>query len=216
MLRFSGAMEVLPTRALADATWSTSQSSSVVRNIRAQESCSTPSFSLRPSALVASVVASSSALVASVSSSLALDYNSFVRGVGKATTFADSAAADSSFVVDFDAAADFMSANPMALVAGLAAVAVPFVAFRALASPQTFGSVSAVEAFNKLSNPETNAQLLDIRAPEDIKAEGAPNLKSLSKKSVQVAYTGDANSFLKKVFANYKDPENTTLYILDR
>jgi hypothetical protein len=87
-----------------------------------------------------------------------LNYDEIVRGAEKAATtgatdgFFDFTAVDSFFPIDFDAATDFMSANPVAAVAGLAAVAVPLFAFRALATPQTFGSVSAVEAFNKLSN----------------------------------------------------------------
>lgn len=202
-------MEMLSRAGVCVGSFCASQ----VSDVRARECSDSPSLivHMRPAVLVASA----SSLVASVPSALALSYDDFVRGVDKATATAESAAGDASFVVDFDAAADFMTANPVALVAGLAAVAVPLVAFRALASPQTFGSVSPVEAFNKLSNPETDAQLLDIRAPEDVKAEGAPNLKSLRKKPVQVAYTGDTNSFLDKVLAKYKDPESTTLYILD-
>lgn len=117
--------------------------------------------------------------------------------------------------VDFGGAVDFVGANPLALVAGAVAVAVPFIASRAFASPATFGSVSAVEAFERLSNPEQNAQLLDIRAPEDIKVEGSPNLKSIKKKAVRVAYSED-EAFVDKVVAKFKDAENTTLYILDR
>jgi chitinase domain-containing protein 1 len=204
-------MEVLSRARVSGATCSVSQRSVCVRE-------SSVPVSVRP--LVASVVGSASSLVAS--SALALNYDEIVRGAEKAATtgatdgFFDFTAVDSFFPIDFDAATDFMSANPVAAVAGLAAVAVPLFAFRALATPQTFGSVSAVEAFNKLSNPEENAQLLDIRAPEDVKAQGTPSLKPLKKRATQVTYTGDANSFLAKVSAKYKDPENTTLYILDR
>ncbi|KAG0583434.1 hypothetical protein KC19_3G135200 [Ceratodon purpureus] len=203
-----GAMEVL-ARARVSAA---SSVSSVVGSDSTPRNSLPVCVSFRPSsALAGSIVAS----LSSVPSALALSYEDFVNGVDKATSATNSGAPDGSFVIDFDAAADFMTANPMALVAGLAAVAVPLVAFRALASPQTFGSVSAVEAFNKLSNPETNAQLLDIRAVEDVKAEGVPNLKSLKKKVTQVAYSGEANSFLDKVLAKYQDSETTTLYILD-
>lgn len=118
--------------------------------------------------------------------------------------------------VDFGGATDFVAANPLALVAGLVAVAVPFIASRAFAAPATFGSVSAVDAFEKLSILEQNAQLLDIRAPEDIRAEGSPNLKSIKKKPVKVAYAAEDDTFVDKVFAKFKDAENTTLYILDR
>lgn len=202
------AMEVLP-RALAGAHCSVSQcSSSVVRNVRGGRQASSLFFPL---------LTSSSSLIASVPASLALSYEDFVKGVEPAPTAPDSFYdADSYFFIDFDAATDFMTANPVAFLAGLAAVAVPLIAFTALAIPQTFGSVSAVEAFGNLSNPELNAQLLDIRGSEDVKAEGTPNLKSLKKKAVQVPYTGDADSFLAKVLAKFKDPENTALYVLDR
>ncbi|KAG0568764.1 hypothetical protein KC19_6G044000 [Ceratodon purpureus] len=119
--------------------------------------------------------------------------------------------------VDLDGASDFLSANPVALVLGLAAVAVPFVASRAFAGPgASFGSVSAVEAFEKLSSSEQNAVLLDIRAAEDIKAEGSPNLKSIKKTAVRVAYDAEDDSFADKVFAKCKNAESTTVYVLDR
>jgi len=75
-------------------------------------------------------------------------------------------------------------ANPVVLFAGVAAaVAVPLIAFR-YATPQSFGSATPLAAFAALS--EQNAQLLDIRVPEDVRASGSPNLKSLRKKPVQV------------------------------
>jgi len=104
-----------------------------------------------------------------------------------------------------------MTANPVAFLAGLAAVGVPLIVFTALATPQTFGSVSAVDAFSSLEKP--NAELLDIR--DDVKLEGSPNLKSLKKKAVQVVY-GESDDFVEKVLAKFKNPEATTLYILDR
>jgi len=201
-------MEVLPRALAARAHRPISQCSSVGRQA--------PSPTRLP---LASILASSCSLIASsVPASLALSYEDFVKGADKAPSapdsFYDSNAADSFFFIDFDAATDFMTANPVAFLAGLAAVAVPLIAFTVLSNPQTFGSVSAVEAFKNLSQP--NAQVLDIRV--DVKTEGTPDLKSLKKKAVQVAYnTGDdAGAFVAKVLAKFKDPATTTLYILDR
>lgn len=163
------------------------------------------SFSVRPPALVASLVATSSSLVASVPPSLALKYDEFVR---KGETVASSSSDASSLI-------DFVGSNPVAILAGVAAVAVPLIAFRA-SSAQSFGSVSAAAAFAKLSDPEQSAQLLDIRAPEDIRAVGTPNLKSLRKRAVQVAYSADDKSFVGKVLAKFRNAENTTLFVLDR
>lgn len=172
---------------------------------------------LRPlSTIAASILAAPAAL--------ALNYDDFVKkAVEGGPSVSDSAFPSIALPsielpsVDFDGAGGFLSANPLALVLGLTAVAVPFIASRAFAGPgASFGSVSPVEAYEKLSNPEVNALLLDIRALEGIKSEGSPNLKSIKKTAVRVAYAGDEVSFVDKVFAKCKDAENTTLYILDR
>ena len=175
---------------------------------------------LRPaSALAASLLA------AAPPAALALNYDEFVK---KAADTASSAASGSSFpdlpslpsvdlpAVDFDGASDFLSTNPLALVGVLVAVAVPLVASRAFAGPTSFGSVSAAEAFEKLSDPEQGALLLDIRAPEDVKAEGSPSLKALRKSPLKVAYAANDDSFVEKVLAKCKIAEDTTLYVLDR
>ncbi|KAG0597546.1 hypothetical protein M758_12G003100 [Ceratodon purpureus] len=174
----------------------------------APSSSAPTSFSLRPSAFVAALVASSSSLVASVPPSLALKYDDFVRKADSVKSAASTSSADGSSFVDF------VSANPVAVVAGVAAVAVPLIAFRASAG-QSFGSVSAAAAFAKLS--EQNAQLLDIRAPEDIKADGRPDLKLLRKKALQIAYVAeDKSMFLNRVVAKCRNAETTTLFVLDR
>lgn len=177
---------------------------------------------LRPaSALAASLLA------AAPPAALALNYDDFVK---KASDAASSAASGSSFPelpsielpsvdlpsVDLDGASDFVSANPLAVVGVLVAVAVPFIASRAFAGPTSFGSVSAVEAYEKLSDPEQNAQLLDIRALEDVKAKGSPNLKALRKSPLKVAYAANDDTFVEKVLAKCKIAEDTTLYVLDR
>ena len=167
------------------------------------------SFSVRPSALVAALVASSASLIASVPPSLALKYDDFVRKADNVKAAVNSSSTDGSSFVDF------VSSNPVVVVAGVAAVAVPLLAFQASASAK-FGAASAGSAFAKLSDPEQNAQLLDIRAPEDIRADGTPDLKSLRKRAVQVAYAADDKSFVEKVLAKYRNAEDTTIYVLDR
>ena len=166
-----------------------------------EASCVPVSFS------VAALVASSASLIASVPPSLALKYDDVVSKAGNVVT---SSSGDGAGLVEF------VSSNPVAVVAGVAAVAVPLIALRASASGQSFGSVSAAAAFAKLSDSEQNAQLLDIRAPEEIRAAGAPNLKSLRKKALQVAYDAEDASFVAKVVARCRNPEATTLFVLDR
>ncbi|XP_024386648.1 uncharacterized protein [Physcomitrium patens] len=226
-------MEVLP-RAIATSHVVVSSSSAPKESSESgsknnsQVSLSSVPF-LRPaSALAASIVSSATP------AALAVNYDDFVKRTSVATPGAPSE--DFSFPelpsislpsielpsvelpsVDLGGASDFISTNPLALVAGLAAISVPFVVFRAFAAPgAAFGSVSAVEAYDKLSNPELKAQLLDIRAPEDIKTEGSPNLKSIKKTVLKVPYAADDDTFVDKVIAKSKDAENTTLYILDR
>lgn len=182
----------------------------VVSTVVAASAASTPASTqvrlplLRPASAVAGSLLAAPAALAVV------NYDDFVNRASESASSLPSLPEFPSIELP---SVDFVAANPLALVAGLVAIAVPFVASRAFASPATFGSVSAVEAFERLSDP--NAQLLDIRAAEDIKAEGSPNLKSIKKKPVKVAYEDDAN-FVDKVLAKFKDAENTTLYILDR
>lgn len=166
------------------------------------------SVPVQPPGVVASLLGSTVSLIASVPPSLALNYNEFVNRSENAKPAAAAAASG----IDFD----LLSSNPVALLAGVAAVAVPLIAFRAYATPQSFGSVSAVAAFAALSNTEPKAQLLDIRAPEDVKATGTVSLKSLRKKALQVAYYSDDKAFVDTVFAKCRDAENTTLYVLDQ
>uniref|UniRef100_A0A0D3F385 Protein THYLAKOID RHODANESE-LIKE, chloroplastic n=1 Tax=Oryza barthii TaxID=65489 RepID=A0A0D3F385_9ORYZ len=59
--------------------------------------------------------------------------------------------------------------------------------------------------------------LVDIRPPGDARQSGAPDLREAKKKAAAVPYDGeDKNGFLKKLSLRFKDPENTTLVILDK
>lgn len=171
----------------------------------------------RPASLAASILASAPP------AALAVNYDDFVK---KASDTASNSASSLPNIelpsidlpaVDFDGATDFLSANPVAIVAGLFAVALPLVASRAFAgTTSSSGSVSAVEAYDKLADPEQSTQLLDIRAPADIKTEGSPSLKSIRKTVIKVPYAADDDKFVDKVLAKCKIAEDTTLYVLDR
>lgn len=150
---------------------------------------------VKPSSIATSLVS----LIAAVPPSLALNYNDFVTRGENAT---------SGNAVSFDFTST-PAAVALAGVAVAAAAVVPLIAFR----KQSFGSAPPSAAFTALE--EESAVLLDIRAPQDVKATGSPNLKSLRKKPLQVAYRPDDESFVSKVVSKCREPESTTLYILD-
>ncbi|KAH0908204.1 hypothetical protein HID58_031525 [Brassica napus] len=116
-----------------------------------------------------------------------------------------------------DGISSFVTDNPLVIAGGVAAFAVPFVLSQVLnKKPKSFGVESAKNAYTKLGTDET-AQLLDIRAAADSRQVGSPNIKGLGKKTVSVVYNGeDKDGFLKKLSLKFKDPENTTLFILDK
>nr|AAB61039.1 A_IG002N01.31 gene product [Arabidopsis thaliana] len=112
---------------------------------------------------------------------------------------------------------NFVTDNPLVIAGGVAALAVPFVLSQVLnKKPKSWGVESAKNAYTKLGTDD-NAQLLDIRATADFRQVGSPNIKGLGKKAVSTVYNGeDKPGFLKKLSLKFKDPENTTLYILDK
>ncbi|MCD9641396.1 Rhodanese-like domain-containing protein 4, chloroplastic [Datura stramonium] len=64
---------------------------------------------------------------------------------------------------------------------------------------------------------DAGAQLLDIRAPAELREVGSPDIRDLKKKPVTVVYKGeDKPGFLKKLSLKFKEPEKTTLFILDK
>ncbi|KAL1198106.1 Rhodanese-like domain-containing protein 4 [Cardamine amara subsp. amara] len=116
-----------------------------------------------------------------------------------------------------DGISNFVTDNPLVIAGGFAALAVPFVLSQVLnKQPKAWGVESAKNAYTKLGTDD-NAQLLDIRATADIRQLGSPNIKGLGKKTVYTVYNGeDKPGFLKKLSLKFKDPENTTLFILDK
>lgn len=115
-----------------------------------------------------------------------------------------------------DSVLNFATENPVILAGGVAILAVPLVLSQVLKKPKPWGVESAKNAYAKLG-ADGNAQLLDIRALSEIRQVGAPDVGGLRKKSVSVAYKGDDKpGFLKKLSLKFKEPESTTLFILDK
>ena len=79
-----------------------------------------------------------------------------------------------------------------------------------------FKYASAIDAFRKLKN-DPSAQLLDIRDNQSLSYLRSPNLKILNKIAVPVEFVeGEDERFVKKALANFSDPGNTILCILDK
>ncbi|KAL6629432.1 hypothetical protein ACP70R_029197 [Stipagrostis hirtigluma subsp. patula] len=116
-----------------------------------------------------------------------------------------------------DGVVDFVTQNPLVAGAGVAAVALPLVLSRVLGgASKPYAVVSARAAYQRLLE-EPGAQLVDIRPLKDARAAGAPDLREAKKKAAAVPYDAeDKNGFLKKLALRFKDPENTTLIILDK
>lgn len=107
--------------------------------------------------------------------------------------------------------------NPLILAGGVAAIALPLVLSQVFGSkPKPFGVQSAKNAYAKLAD-DPDAQLLDIRSLKELREVGSPDIRELKKKAVSVVYRGeDKPGFLQKLSLKFKDPENITLYILDK
>ncbi|TYH95768.1 hypothetical protein ES332_A12G129700v1 [Gossypium tomentosum] len=110
---------------------------------------------------------------------------------------------------------NFISDNPT-VVAGAVALAVPLILSQVLKGSKPWGIETARSAYGKLGE-DPNAQLLDIRGPKEFKDVGSPDIKGFGKKPVSIAFNGeDKLGFLKKLDLKFKEPENTTLFIIDK
>ncbi|KAI4328892.1 hypothetical protein L6164_021212 [Bauhinia variegata] len=99
---------------------------------------------------------------------------------------------------------------------GVAVLAIPLVLAQVLKKPQPWGVESAKNVYAKLG-ADDNAQLLDIRSPVEFRKVGTPDIGGLRKKTVAITYKGnDKPGFLKKLSLKFREPENTTLFILDK
>ncbi|PIA34571.1 hypothetical protein AQUCO_03700097v1 [Aquilegia coerulea] len=115
-----------------------------------------------------------------------------------------------------DSVISFGTENPAVLIGGATFLAVPLILSQILKNPKPWGVESARSAYGKLGEV-ADAQLLDIRTPLEIKEAGSPDIRGLKKKAVPIVYKGeDKPGFLKKLALKFKEPENTTLFILDK
>lgn len=115
-----------------------------------------------------------------------------------------------------DGIISFATENPAIIAGGAAILAVPLILSQLLKKPKPWGVESARNAYAKLGE-DASTQLLDIRAPVEFRQVGSPNIRGLGKKPVSISYKGgDKPSFLKKLSLKFKEPENTTLFILDK
>lgn len=159
-----------------------------------------------------------------VQGGLVLLSSALSTGLAKALTYEEAIEqSTTSPAADFDATAvvetvtTFASENPLIIAGGFAALALPIVLFQVLGKPpKSWGVESAKTAYAKLAD-DAGAQLLDIRAPAELREVGSPDIRGLKKKPVTVVYKGeDKPGFLKKLSLKFKEPENTTLFILDK
>ncbi|XP_010266472.1 PREDICTED: rhodanese-like domain-containing protein 4, chloroplastic [Nelumbo nucifera] len=115
-----------------------------------------------------------------------------------------------------DNVVSFGAENPAIIVGGVTIFALPLVLSQVVKKPKPWGIESAKNAFAKLAD-DLDAQLLDIRAPVEFREVGSPDIRGLKKKAVSIVYNGeDKLGFLKKLSLKFKEPENTTLFILDK
>ncbi|XP_047334090.1 rhodanese-like domain-containing protein 4, chloroplastic [Impatiens glandulifera] len=119
---------------------------------------------------------------------------------------------------DFGGLINYAVENSAVIIGGAAILAVPLVLSQILgkSKQKPWGVDTSKNAFEKLGS-ESNTQLLDIRSPSDIRLVGSPDIRGLKKKTVTVTYNGeDKLGFLKKLSFKFKEPESTTLFILDK
>ncbi|KAE8679553.1 Rhodanese-like domain-containing protein 4 [Hibiscus syriacus] len=115
-----------------------------------------------------------------------------------------------------DSFVGFATENPTVVAGGIVVLTVPLILSQLLKNPKPWGVESARNAYTKLGDDAT-AQLLDIRPLKEFKEIGSPDIKGLGKKPVSIAYNGeDKPGFLKKLSLKFKEPENTTLFIIDK
>lgn len=147
----------------------------------------------------------------------------FARALSYEEALQQTTTADSSSLFDFDpngilnSVVSFVNENPTVVAGGTVALAVPLILYQLLfKNPKPWGVESARSAYAKLGD-DANAQLLDIRALKEIREVGSPDIRGFGKKPISIAYKGeDKQGFLKKLSFKFKEPENTTLFIVDK
>lgn len=164
----------------------------------------------------------SSSLSSKINGGLAFLSSVVNAGLAKALTYEEAlgqsvsgSPSPESGSVDFDVVS-FATDNPAVIIGGVTLLAVPLVLSQLFKKSKPWGVESAKMAYAKLREVP-DAQLLDIRTLKDVKAAGSPDIRGLKKKVVSVVYNGeDKPGFLKKLSFKFKEPENTTLFILDK
>lgn len=158
-------------------------------------------------------------LTRSVTGGLVLLSSVFGPGLAKALTYEEALQQLPSDIDGngvFDGILSLASENPVIIGGGLIVLAVPLILSQVLSKPKAWGVESAKSAYAKLGENES-AQLLDIRAPAEIRQVGSPDVRGFGKKPVSIVYKGeDKPGFLKKLALKFKEPANTTLFILDK
>ncbi|KAK4758255.1 hypothetical protein SAY87_019556 [Trapa incisa] len=115
-----------------------------------------------------------------------------------------------------DGIISFAVENPLVIAGGALILALPLVLTQILKKPKPWGVDTAKGAYAKLGD-DPNSQLIDIRPLVEFRQVGSPDIRGLGKKSVSIVYKGeDKQGFLKKLYLKFKEPENTTLFILDK
>lgn len=162
-------------------------------------------------------------LTRSVHGGLMLLSSIFGPGLAKALTYEEALQQSTgSFSSDFDAngildsVIAFGTENPAIIAGGVTILTVPLVLSQLLKKPKPWGVESARIAYAKLGE-DGSAQLLDLRAPVELRKVGSPDIRGFGKKPVSIVYKGeDKPGFLKKLSLKFKEPENTTLFVLDK
>ncbi|XP_048235940.1 rhodanese-like domain-containing protein 4, chloroplastic [Ricinus communis] len=159
----------------------------------------------------------------SYSGSLVVLSSVLSTGLAKALTYeealqqsAGTAASESDASGVLDNVISFATENPVVIAGGAVVLAVPLILSQILKKPKSWGVESAKKAYALLGD-DANAQLLDIRAPVELRKVGTPDIRGFKKKPVPISYNGeDKTGFLKRLSLKFKEPENTTLFILDK
>ncbi|XP_039021397.1 rhodanese-like domain-containing protein 4, chloroplastic [Hibiscus syriacus] len=144
----------------------------------------------------------------------------FAKALSYEETLQQTTRSPSSLEVDpsgiLDSVLGFATENPTVVAGGAVVLAVQLILSQLLKNPKPWGVESAKNAYAKLGDDAT-VQLLDIRPLKEIRDVGSPDIRGFGKKPVSVAYNGeDKPGFLKKLSLKFKEPENTTLFIIDK
>ncbi|TYG57751.1 hypothetical protein ES288_D08G168200v1 [Gossypium darwinii] len=128
---------------------------------------------------------------------------SYEEALQQTTGFSSSVDFDPNGILD--TVVSFVTENPTVIAGGTVALAVPLILSRLLKNPKPWGVESARSAYAKLGDDAT---------AQDV---GSPDIKGFGKKPVSIAYNGeDKPGFLTKLSLKFKEPENTTLFIIDK